>query len=109
MVFCSKASVKGFAVHGVHLAYVKEFNLSNNIADGNQVYGLFPIVSQQGVVANNEAKNTPFDAALYVGQSKNIVISSNRTHDSLIGIELENSQSTPKSFHLSTSKSFQLA
>jgi hypothetical protein len=43
----------------VHLACVKGFNLSNNIADGNQLYGLFPIVSQQGIVANNESKNTP--------------------------------------------------
>jgi parallel beta-helix repeat protein len=85
-------TVKGFAVHGVHLACVRGFDLSNNIADGNQVYGLFPIVSQQGIVANNEAKNTPFDAAIYVGQSRNIVVSGNKTHDSLIGIELENSQ-----------------
>lgn len=85
-------TIRGFNAHGVHLACTKGFNLSDNIADGNQVYGLFPIVSQDGVMANNEAKNTQFDAALYIGQSDNVVISGNSAHDNFIGIQLENSR-----------------
>lgn len=83
-------TLKNFDMHGLHLACVRGFSITNNIADGNQVYGLFPIVSENGVVSNNEVKNTPFDAALYVGQSRKVLISGNKVHDSLIGIDLEN-------------------
>jgi hypothetical protein len=83
-------TIRGFDQHGVHLACVKGFNLSHNISDGNKIYGLFPIVSQNGVVADNEAKNSPFDAAIYVGQSKSVTVSGNSTHHSLIGLDLQN-------------------
>jgi parallel beta-helix repeat protein len=83
-------TIKDFEMHGVHLACVHGFSITNNVADGNQVYGLFPIVSENGVLSNNEVKNTPFDAALYIGQSRKVLISGNKVHDSLIGIELEN-------------------
>jgi parallel beta-helix repeat protein len=88
----SGITVRGFAVHGVHLACVDGFSLRNNVADGNGVYGLFPVLSRNGVVSDNEAMNTATDAALYVGQSDNVLIMGNRVHDNLLGIEVENSR-----------------
>ncbi|MFQ5668008.1 MAG: NosD domain-containing protein [Candidatus Binatia bacterium] len=85
-------TLRGFDVHGVHLACVNKFKIIKNIADGNQVYGIFPVQSQNGQVLNNEALNTPLDAAIYIGQSDNIRIQGNSVHDSLIGIEVENSR-----------------
>ena len=85
-------TVRGFGVHGVHLACVAGFSLTGNVADGNLVYGLFPVVSRDGVIAGNEALNTPLDAALYVGQSDRVLIFGNHVHDSLLGIEVENSR-----------------
>ena len=85
-------TVRGFAVDGVHLACVDGFSLTNNVADGNGVYGFFPVVSHNGVVSNNEVMNTATDAAIYIGQSDNVLIKDNRVHDNLLGVEVENSR-----------------
>ncbi len=85
-------TVTGFAQHGVHLACVDGFELTRNVADGNGFYGLFPVVSRNGAIFDNEVKNTFSDAAIYVGQSDNVSIAQNFAHHSLIGIEVENSR-----------------
>jgi parallel beta-helix repeat protein len=85
-------TIRGFGVHGVHLACVDGFAITSNVSDGNRVYGLFPVVSKNGLVVGNEAMNTPEDAAIYVGQSDNVLIARNLVHDSLLGIEVENSR-----------------
>ena len=46
-------TIKGFAQHGVHLACVDGFALTGNHADANGVYGLFPVVSRNGVISGN--------------------------------------------------------
>ena len=48
---------------GVHVACVNGFSLTNSVSDSNAVYGLFPIVSQHGVVSGNEVFGTGSDAA----------------------------------------------
>jgi parallel beta-helix repeat protein len=85
-------TVRGFADDGVHLTCVDDFSLTNNVVDGNGVYGFFPVASRNGVLSHNEAKNTAADAAIYVGQSANVLIVANRVHDNLLGIEVENSR-----------------
>jgi parallel beta-helix repeat protein len=84
-------TLQGFRQHGAHLACVDGFVLTGNVADGNAVYGLFPVLSRRGVIASNEVRHTQLDAALYVGQSAEVLISANRVHDNLLGIEVENS------------------
>jgi parallel beta-helix repeat protein len=84
-------TIRGFGVHGVHLACVDGFWMEGNVADGNQVYGLFPLASRHGAMVDNEALNTPLDAAIYVGQSEDVLVAGNKVHDSLLGIEVENS------------------
>jgi parallel beta-helix repeat protein len=84
-------TVRGFAKHGVHLACVDGFSIVDNHADQNAVYGLFPVRSKNGVMAGNVVTNTETDAAIYVGQSKNVLITGNVVHDNLLGIEVENS------------------
>jgi parallel beta-helix repeat protein len=74
------------------LACVDGFALLGNVSDGNRVYGLFPVLSRHGVLADNEVMDTDRNAALYVGQSDHVLISGNRVHDNLIGIEVENSR-----------------
>jgi len=85
-------TIRGFGADGVHLTCVHGFWLTGNVADANAVYGLFPIASVNGVISNNEALNTTSDAAIYVGQSENVLIAANRVHDNLLGIEVENSR-----------------
>jgi parallel beta-helix repeat protein len=84
-------TVRGFAQYGVYLACVDDFTLTRNLAQDDQVYGLFPVRSHHGTVSDNEAAGTLLDAALYVGQSDHVVIINNRSHDNLLGLEIENS------------------
>ena len=85
-------TLQGFPQHGAHLACVDGFALIGNVSEGNEVYGLFPVLSRHGVLAGNEVMHTGLDAALYVGQSDDVLISGNRVHDNLLGIEIENSR-----------------
>jgi len=85
-------TVRGFAVHGVHLACVDGFSLLDNVAEDNLVYGLFPVVSRNGLLAGNLVTGTTHDAAIYVGQSDNVLIAGNRAERNLLGIEIENSR-----------------
>ena len=86
-------TLRNFAAHGAHLACVDDFVLAGNHASNNAVYGLFPVLSKGGLVANNVVESIPMDAAIYVGQSENVVIDGNVARNSLIGIEVENSKS----------------
>jgi parallel beta-helix repeat protein len=86
-------TVRGFDLDGVHLACVDGFFLTRNVADGNGEYGLFPIVSSNGSISQNEVVNTQTDAGIYVGQSENVSINDNHVHHNLLGIEVENSAS----------------
>ncbi|MGH9553554.1 MAG: right-handed parallel beta-helix repeat-containing protein, partial [Terriglobales bacterium] len=85
-------TVRGFGEDGVHLACIDSFSLINNVIDANSIYGFFPVVSRNGLISNNEVMNTAMDAAIYVGQSDNVLIAANRVHDNLLGIEVENSR-----------------
>jgi parallel beta-helix repeat protein len=84
-------TVRGFAQYGVYLACVDGFTLTRNLAQDDQVYGLFPVRSHHGTLSLNEAEGTSLDAALYVGQSDHVAITDNRAHDNLLGLEIENS------------------
>jgi len=84
-------TVRGFGQFGVYLACVDGFTLTKNFADTNDLYGLFPVRSHNGTLSNNEAQNTNSDAALYVGQSDHVTLTTNTVHDNILGIEIENS------------------
>jgi len=84
-------TIRGFAIHGVHLACVDGFSIVDNRSENNSVYGLFPVRSRHGLVAGNVVSGTTDDAALYVGQSEDVLIAGNHVHDNLLGIEIENS------------------
>jgi parallel beta-helix repeat protein len=84
-------TLSNFGGHGAHLACVDDFVIAGNVASGNGIYGLFPVLSKRGVLTNNTAENTAQDAAIYVGQSEQVVVEGNVARGSLIGIEVENS------------------
>jgi parallel beta-helix repeat protein len=84
-------TVRGFDQFGVYLACVDGFTLNQNFTDADQLYGLFPVRSHNGTLADNETQHTTSDAALYVGQSDHVTITGNRTHDNVLGLEIENS------------------
>jgi parallel beta-helix repeat protein len=85
-------TVRGFAEHGVHLACVDGFSIVGNEAQDSGVYGLFPVVSRNGLVARNVVTGTVTDAGIYVGQSDRVLVASNVATGNELGIEIENSR-----------------
>jgi parallel beta-helix repeat protein len=85
-------TLRGFEQHGLHLACVNGFSITNNVAENNGVYGLFPVVSQHGFMAGNVVRGTLSDAGIYVGQSDEVLMTGNIAENNLIGLEVENSQ-----------------
>lgn len=84
-------TVRNFDEYGVYLACVDGFTLSENLADGDRVYGLFPVRSHNGTMSNNEARGSSLDSALYVGQSDHVTMTGNRAYGNVQGLEVENS------------------
>jgi parallel beta-helix repeat protein len=84
--------VRGFGEDGVHLACVDGFSLTNNSVENSGLYGFFPVVSRDGLISAYTVVKTAADAAIYAGQSDNVVITANDVHDNLLGIEVENSR-----------------
>jgi parallel beta-helix repeat protein len=85
-------TLRGFQKHGLHLACVDGFTISNNVSEDNAVYGLFPVVSSSGFLTSNVVRDTSLDAGIYVGQSDSVIIAGNRSENNLIGLEVENSR-----------------
>jgi parallel beta-helix repeat protein len=85
-------TLRGFDKHGLHLSCVNGFLIDRNVAEDNGVYGIFPVLSRDGVLTNNTVQGTVRDAGIYVGQSDVVLIAGNQSTDNLIGIEVENSR-----------------
>jgi parallel beta-helix repeat protein len=75
---------------GVLLRGVDGFAVHDGVYAGNEEYAIFPICSQSGVIESNDVAGTN-DAAIYVGNSHNVVVEHNHATDSTVGIEIENS------------------
>jgi parallel beta-helix repeat protein len=75
---------------GVLLRGVDRFAVQDGLYTGNEEYAIFPICSQNGTIDGNDVEGTD-DAAIYVGNSHDVVVEGNHATDSTVGIEIENS------------------
>jgi parallel beta-helix repeat protein len=75
---------------GVLLRGVDGFAVRDGSYTGNEEYSIFPICSRNGVIDGNHVEGTD-DAAIYVGNSHDVVVEGNHATDSTVGIEIENS------------------
>ena len=84
-------TVRGFEGNGVFFVGVDGFLLFRLVTDQlrDGAYGLFPVRSQNGIVAHCTATGAD-DAGIYVGQSENVAVVHNETYGNVIGLEAEN-------------------
>jgi parallel beta-helix repeat protein len=75
---------------GVLLRGVDGFAVRDGVYAGNEEYAVFPICSRNGLIEGNHVEGTD-DAAIYVGNSHDVVIERNHATHSTVGIEIENS------------------
>lgn len=83
-------TVRGFGENGVYLKGVEGFVLFRVHTEDNGEYGLFPVLSSQGLIAQCSAAGHA-DAGIYVGQSDHVLVRHSTAHGNVIGFEIENS------------------
>jgi parallel beta-helix repeat protein len=83
-------TVRGFKENGVFLSGVTGFVLRDVTARNNGLYGLFPVLSADGLITQCTASGSN-DTGIYVGQSQDVVVRDNVAFNNVNGIEIENS------------------
>jgi len=75
---------------GVLLRGVDGFTVKDGVYTSNEEYAIFPICSRNGLIEGNHVEGSD-DAAIYVGNSHQVVVKHNHARSSTVGIEIENS------------------
>lgn len=83
-------TVRGFEENGVLLVRVDGFRLSGLVTEDDGEYGLFPVLSRNGVIERSVASGHS-DAGIYVGQSEDVDIRTSVAFGNVNGFEIENS------------------
>jgi parallel beta-helix repeat protein len=83
-------TVRDFKENGVLLVGVNGFHLSEVVAEHDGEYGLFPVLSSNGLIERCSASGHG-DAGIYVGQSEHVAVRGSTAFGNLSGVEIENS------------------
>lgn len=86
----SGLTIQNYSRNGVLLLRVDNFHISRGQYLNNDFYGIFPILSSNGVIDFNHVSGSD-DTGIYIGQSHDVVIEKNNTRNCTIGVEIENS------------------
>lgn len=82
--------VKHYVANGVMAQHAKNVTFRNLYVEETGLYGTYP-VSCTGVTIEKVTATKIADAAIYVGQSRDIVVRDSEVYDNVAGIEIENS------------------
>jgi parallel beta-helix repeat protein len=82
--------VRHYVANGVQVQNANNVTFRDLVIDDTGLYGTYP-VSCTGVVVEKVVASRIADAAIYVGQSRDIVVRDCEAHHSVTGIEIENS------------------
>ncbi|HWO03037.1 MAG TPA: parallel beta-helix domain-containing protein [Blastocatellia bacterium] len=82
--------LKDYIANGVVAQHARNVTFRNLKIDTTGLYGVYP-VSCTGVTIENCVATGIADAALYVGQSRDIVVRDSEAYGNVTGIEIENS------------------
>ncbi|MEW6129050.1 MAG: parallel beta-helix domain-containing protein [Acidobacteriota bacterium] len=82
--------VKNYVANGVMAQHANNVTFRNLYVENTGLYGTYP-VSCTGVLIEKVTATKIADAALYVGQSRDIVVRDSEVYDNVAGIEIENS------------------
>lgn len=84
-------TVQGFENNGLFTEHVDGFVFDDVESRDNRNYGIFPVLSANGVVSNSYATGSDLDSALWVETSVNVDVTGNLVENSVNGIEISNS------------------
>ncbi|MEM9398107.1 MAG: right-handed parallel beta-helix repeat-containing protein [Pseudomonadota bacterium] len=80
-------SVEEFPVNGIQTRWVDGFEFVRNTSVNNLNNGLYPTLSTNGLVSENESYGS-LDTAMWIAGSENVRVIGNTLHDSVIGFEI---------------------
>lgn len=80
-------SVEDFPVNGIQTRWVDGFEFVRNESANNLNNGIYPTLSANGLVRNNESYGS-LDTAMWVAGSENVRVIGNDLHSSVIGFEI---------------------
>ena len=80
-------SVEEFPVNGIQTRWVDGFEFVRNESANNLNNGIYPTLSANGLVRNNESYGS-LDTAMWVAGSENVRVIGNKLHSSVIGFEI---------------------
>jgi len=83
--------VQGFRNNGFFTEHVDGFVFDNIRSIDNRNYGIFPVLSKNGVISNSYSTGSDLDSALWVETSENVLVIGNLVENSTNGIEVSNS------------------
>ena len=83
-------TIRNYSGNGVLIENGRDFAVSGGTYVGNGEYGIFALNSADGRIEGNFVSGSN-DTAIYVGQSRRIVVRDNVARESTVGIEVENS------------------
>ena len=83
-------AVKDYVNNGLTIHGSQNVTFRNLVVDNAGLYGVYP-VECKGVLVEHCVVSGIKDAAIYVGQSADIIVRNNEAHSSVTGIEIENS------------------
>ncbi len=82
--------VKDYVNNGITVHGASDVTFQNLIVENTGLYGVYPVESK-GVLVENCKLTKIKDAAIYVGQSRDIIVRNNECYENVAGIEIENS------------------
>lgn len=82
--------IQNYKGNGISTQGSNGVKLIDIFVDGTGVYGLYPVQSKNILIENCKATKIK-DAAIYVGESHDIVVRNNEVYGNVAGIEIENS------------------
>jgi parallel beta-helix repeat protein len=82
--------IRHYTGNGVAVHRARNVTFRDLIIDETGRYGVYP-VSCTGVLIERVTASGISDAAIYVGQSRDIIVRNSTAHDNVTGIEIENS------------------
>jgi len=82
--------VENYARDGLLLRHVDGFAIVGSTFVDNDDYGVFPVLSSQGLIAANQASGSD-DTGIYVGQSSDVTVTANTAERNTVGFDIENS------------------
>ena len=84
-------TVDGFPNNGIFTEMVDGFVFDDLESIDNRNYGIFPVLSKNGVITNCYSEGSDLDSGLWVETSENVLVQGNVITGSVNGIEVSNS------------------